>query len=48
METTPIKPVLIKISVPSTAAHVIDMELDADAIFLVEKECVFRRLLDGM
>lgn len=34
------------VAVPSTA-HNIEFDLDADAIFLVEKECIFRRLLDG-
>ena len=35
------------VAVPSTA-HNIEFDLDADAIFLVEKECIFRRLLDGL
>lgn len=34
------------VAVPS-AAHSIEMDVGADAIFLVEKECIFRRLLDG-
>jgi DNA topoisomerase VI subunit A len=30
-----------------SATHSMEMDCQADAIYVVEKECVFRRMLDG-